>query len=150
MSDVAASPYKMAANFRWFAVVYLVVTVIVATLTELAYQNGIELPTTGLNIGAFAGVSAVAGQRFATKRDWNWSSADRHQLALGYTLVSVVISFVLVGALATFDPTTRATIADLSAEVGLLALAIMGVAVLIFFVTARLTLGLMARRGKRN
>lgn len=142
--------YTIAANCRWFAIVYTAVTVAVAALVELAYQNGIEIPTTGLNIGAFAGVTAAAGQRFASRHDWLWSSRERSQLALAYVALSIATSFALLGAFLVFDVASRQAIIAMVTQLGAWMLAILAIVALVLFGAARLTLGLIAQRGKRN
>lgn len=150
MSEAAAPTYTIAANGRWFALVYTAITLLLAVIVGVAYEYGVEIPTTGVNIGAFAGVASIAGQRFATRRDWTWTSKERHQLALTYMALSCVTSFALFAVLLAIDATTRDAVMAMVSQLGGFIAAIFVVVALVFYGMARVMLAIIAKRGKRQ
>lgn len=150
MSEAPKPTHTIAANLRWFAVIYTIATVVVSAAVELAYRSGLELPTTGLNIGVYAGVTLAAAQRFVARRDRQWDGRIRHNLALGYTLVSFAVSVVLFGALMAFDEITRRSVVDIFTQSGAIMIGAVVVAVAIFYGMARLMLGVAKKRGEQK
>lgn len=146
MSDVSAPSYSIAANLRWFALIYLAALIVVVILVVVLENFGVTLPSTGLGLGLYAGVVATAGQRFAQRRDW--SGRDRNLLSLGYTIVAAGISCGLAGALLFVDP-AAVGIGDAAGLTGIIAIAALVVG-LIYYGMARLMLMLIARRVSRT
>lgn len=135
--------YTMAANLRWFGLIYVAAVAVLVVIVGLLQSAGVELPTTGLSIGLFAGVVAVAGQRFAARRAW--TGRDRNLLALGYMIVAAAISCLLAAALTVVDASVFDEMARSGALAGMIVVVVAVVAA-IYFVTARLTLMLIARQ----
>ncbi|MCX7358895.1 MAG: ABZJ_00895 family protein [Alphaproteobacteria bacterium] len=135
--------YTVAANLRWFGLFYVAAVVVLVVIVGVLQTMGVELPTTGLGIGLFAGVVAAAGQRFATRRAW--TSRDRNLLALGYMIVAASISCLVAASLIVVDSSTYDEIARSGALAGM-AVLVVAVVGAIYFVTARLTLRLIARQ----
>lgn len=150
MTNAAASPATIAANLRWFAVVYAVALVAIGVAVAIAANYGIELPTTGAAIGAYAGVCVASAQRFALRRAFNWSSADRHKLALGYTAIAVVVECGLFAAAARVDPTAGAQLIDAWRAAPQLLIAFAAIALTIHYGMARLMLRFIANRGEKQ
>ena len=150
MSEALTPGYTIAANLRWFAVIYTIATVVVAAAVELAYRNGVELPTTGLNIGVYAGVTLAAAQRFAARRAREWDGRIRNNLALGYTLASTAVSVVLFGALLAFDEITRRSVVDMFSQSSAIMIGALVVGVVIFYGMARLMLGVAQKVGDQK
>lgn len=150
MSEATAPEYTIAANARWFTIVYVAVTLVVAVIVGVAYEYGIEIPTTGASIGAFAGVALAAGQRFATKRNGLWTGKERHQLALAYVALSFASSLVLAAALLMIDEMTRDAIFALTGEYGGFIAIIFAVMAVVFYGMARVMLAIAAKRGKQK
>ena len=149
MSVVTDVPgYSIAANLRWFAAVYLIVIVVLSVAIALAERYQINVPATGLSIGSFIGMVYAAGARFAQKRNHEWTSKDRNVLAFGYTGVSVVISCIMMGALAALDdPSTGSELSALTGQLGGIIAVTMIVVLLLYFAVARFALMMIARRG---
>lgn len=150
MSEATVPAYTIAANARWFTVVYTAVTLAVAVIVGVAYQYGIEIPTSGASIGAFAGVALAAGQRFATKRDGLWTGKDRHKLALIYVAMSFASSLVLFAALLMIDQMTRDVILALIGEYGAFIAIVFAVMAVVFYGMARVMLAIAAKRGEQK
>lgn len=142
MSDTDTPNYTIAANLRWFALIYFAALIAVMMLVVILQNFGVTLPSTGLSIGLYAGVVAAAGQRFALRR--RWTGRDRNLLALGYTAIAAAISCALAGALVFVDPAAMG-LGNLSGMVGLAAIVVVIVG-LIYYGMARLMLMLIARR----
>lgn len=147
MSEAAAPTYTIAANLRWFAVVYVVALILLGFIVGLLRALGVDLPSTGLGIGVFAALSYIAGVRFGSRR--SWTGRDRHNLALGYVCVALVLSCTLLAIVLVIDPMTAAMLSDAGQIAGVLALIIAGVA-LLYYGMARLVLMIAARRGANN
>lgn len=135
--------YTIAANLRWFALVYVVSIVVLGLIVGYLQTVGVTLPTTGLGIGLFAGIVAAAGARFSTRRAW--TSPDRNLLALGYMAVAATLSCLLAAALVFTDASTLHDLTSGGSFV-VMALVVMFVVAVIYFITGRLTLMLIARR----
>jgi hypothetical protein len=148
VSVTAADPaYTIAQNLRWFALVYLVALVLTAALAAYLQTINITLPSTGVGIGVYAGVVAVAGHRFANRRDW--TGRDRNLLSFGYVAIAVVLSCALAGLLIFVESSPFAAMSSDAMFMGIIAAALL-IAALIYYAMARLMLWLIARRLNRE
>jgi hypothetical protein len=145
--NAATSAYTIAANLRWFALVYLVAILLTAALAAYLQTINITLPSTGVGIGVYAGVVAAAGHRFANRRDW--TGRDRNLLSLGYVAIAVVLSCALAGVLIYLEPSTFAAMSADATFITIIAAALL-IAALIYYAMARLMLWLIARRLNRE
>jgi hypothetical protein len=145
VSESTAPTYTIAANLRWFAVTYIVASILYAFVINLLRKVGVDLPSVGIGIGVYIALVYLAGSRFVTRRGYDWGSLDRHNLALGY--VSVVVLVACVGATAAFFLAPAPP--DLGMAVGIVIVIII-VSALICYGVARLILKLIARRGKQQ
>jgi hypothetical protein len=144
VSEAAQPTYSIAANLRWFAAVYVVASILYAFVINLLAKFGIDLPSVGVGIGVYVALVYVAGIRFAGRRGYAWASRDRHHLALGYAIITVLVA--AVGATAAFFLTPLPQTSDLGAAVGIV-VAIVILTGLISYGIARVILKLIARRG---
>lgn len=147
MSEDAQTDYTIAENLRWFAAVYVAGLLLVGFVVGmLRAAAGLELPSTGIGIGIYAALVYLAGSRFAARRGYNWTSRDRHNLALGYLITAIVVSCVLMAAMLIIEPSALAMFSNLGGIAGILIAIILGVA-LLYYGMARIMLKLIARRG---
>lgn len=153
MSDSAHPAYSVAANLRWFAVVYFAVSAALsaALIVALYVLPNFAPPTAGLSIGIYVGVVYAAGLRFKQKTDTQWTSRDRNWLAPGYAGVSFIVSLLIIGFAFPFDPGTR-DMAALVMSDGATAIAIAIPTIwFVFWAVARCSLAVVARqRGKQQ
>lgn len=147
MSDATRPAHSVAANLRWFAVVYLVALIVLSFVVNLLQTLGVALPSTGVGIGVFAALTYLAGSRFAARRDW--TGRDRHHLALGYVAIAIAVSCALMTIVMLLDPATAAMLTGIGDMLGVVLLIAAGVA-LFYYGMARLMLMLLARRGKQQ
>jgi hypothetical protein len=147
VSETAQPTYTIAANLRWFAAVYVASVIVLSFAVNLLRTVGVDLPSTGLDIGVFVALTYVAGGRFSSRRAW--TGADRHMLALGYAAVAILLSTARVAAVMLIDPATRSMVTA-SAQTMALTLAVVAGFALIYYGMARLMLTLLARRGKQQ
>jgi hypothetical protein len=142
----AAPAYTIAANLRWLSVAYVIIEMIVAAILIGASFAGFDLPATGASVGAYAGAVSAAGYRFAGRRP-DWTSKDRHALALGYLLASVVVSCALIGLYLAFDQSPISDFLDLVAQGGLgLVIGFVIFAAVLYYALGRFMLRFIARR----
>lgn len=147
MSESTQTDYTIAENLRWFAAVYVAALLLVGfAVGMLRAAAGVELPSTGIGIGIYVALVFLAGNRFAGRRGYNWTSRDRHNLALGYLIIAVVTSCLLMAAMFVLEPASLAMVSGLGSMAGILIAIIVGVA-LLYYGAARLMLKLIARRG---
>ena len=147
MSDSAQFDYTIAENLRWFGAVYVAALLLVGfAIGMLRAAAGIELPSTGIGIGVYVALVYLAGNRFAGRRGFNWTSGDRHNLALGYLIIAVVVSCLLMAAMFALEPASLAMLSNLSGMIGILIAIVLAVA-LLYYGMARVALKLIARRG---
>lgn len=148
MSETVAPRYMIAANLRWFAVVYFLVTLAVIVGSAVAERYGLTVPSTGVSIGVLVGTTWVAGDRLA-KSLAAWSSAQRHQLALGYTLVSTLLTIPLAVIAATvaviFAGVPVAAFQALFAQYGLVYAIAIPIGILLSYAVARFALSQVAK-----
>ena len=98
MSDaVAIRRYSIAANLRWFTVALVIISLPLAIVGFVVGRFGstFELPQ-AVAYGFFALAAAIAGRRFAYKSAGQWSHRDRVALAIGYSLIDIVLTSALV------------------------------------------------------
>ncbi|QGZ95169.1 ABZJ_00895 family protein [Terricaulis silvestris] len=147
MSEAAQPTYSVAANLRWFAVVYIVALILLGFIVNLLRTVGVDLPSTGIGIGVFAALVYLAGSRFAARREW--TGRDRHNLALGYVAVAITVSCTLMAIVMLLDPATAAMLMGIGDMIGVVLAIAAGVA-LFYYGMARLMLMMLARRGKQQ
>jgi hypothetical protein len=147
VSEAAQPTYSVAANLRWFAAVYIASVIVLSFVVNLLRTIGVDLPGAGLDIGIFVALAYVAGSRFAARRAW--TGADRHNLALGYAAVAIVLVCARVIAVLLIDPSASAMITA-SAQTIAVTLAVVVALALFYYGAARLMLMFIARRGKQQ
>jgi hypothetical protein len=147
VSETATPTYTIAASIRWFASVYLVSVILLSFIVNLLRTVGVDLPSAGLDIGVFVALTYLAGNRFAARRAW--TGGDRHNLALGYAAVAILLSCARVVAVMLLDPTTASMIGATVQTIALAVAVVAGLA-LIYYGLARLMLMIAARRGKQQ
>lgn len=147
MSDAAQPTYTVAANLRWFAVVYVVALILLGFVVNLLRAAGVDLPSTGIGIGVFAALVYLAGSRFAARRAW--IGRDRHNLALGYVIIAIAVSCTLMAIVLAIDPATAAMLSGIGDVLGVVLAIAAGVA-LFYYGMARLMLMMLARKGKQQ
>ena len=148
MSETAQPGYTVAENLRWFAVAYLIALILFGFLVNLLRNAGVDIPQTGVGVGIYAGAVLAAGSRFAGRRG-DWTSRDRHNLALGYLIIAILVSCALMAAMFVIEPATFAMMSGLGSMIGVVVAIVLGVA-LLYYGMARLMLKLIARRGGRQ
>jgi hypothetical protein len=147
VSEAAQPTYSVAANLRWFAVVYIVALILLGFIVNLLRTVGVDLPSSGIGIGVFAALVYLAGSRFAARREW--TGRDRHNLALGYVVVAILVSCLLMAIVLALDPAAASMLAGAGQMIGVILAIVVGVAV-IYYGMARLMLMMLARRGKQQ
>jgi hypothetical protein len=147
VSETAQPTYTVAANLRWFAVVYVVALILLRFIVNLLRTVGVDLPSTGIGIGVFAALVYLAGSRFAARREW--TGRDRHNLALGYVVVAILVSCSLMAIVIAIDPATASMLTGIGNMIGVVLAIAAGVA-LFYYGMARLMLMMLARRGKQQ
>lgn len=147
MSESAQNDYTIAENLRWFGAVYVAALLLVGfAVGMLRAAAGIELPSTGIGIGVYVALVYLAGNRFAARRGFNWTSRDRHNLALGYLILAVLVSCALMALMFVIEPASIAMLSGLGNMIAIV-IAIVLVVALLYYGMARLALKLIARRG---
>lgn len=147
-----ATSTTLADNLRWFATIYVLGTIGAMIALGALSQIGINVPGPGVGAGLFFGIVALSTQRLAKQRDI--TKQERGKLALGYVLLALAISIVLIAlmlaaALALVGPHMLAQMIPLDAgALGFVAIALIVVS-LIYFVGARFVVGMVAARTKR-
>jgi hypothetical protein len=147
VSEAAQPTYSVAANLRWFAVVYIVALILLGFIVNLLRTVGVDLPSSGIGIGVFAALVYLGGSRFAARREW--TGRDRHNLALGYVVVAILVSCLLMAIVLALDPAAASMLAGAGQMIGVILAIVVGVAV-IYYGMARLMLMMLARRGKQQ
>ncbi len=102
MSDASNSPtYGKTPNLGWFALVHFSITVGAIVVSALLEKFGLSLPSTGVSIGVIFASSWLAGDKLASSLK-DWSSDQRHQLALRYSVIAsfLMVPLALIAALA--------------------------------------------------
>jgi hypothetical protein len=63
VNEGAAPAHTIAANLRWFAVVYVIALIVLSFVVNLLRTVGVPLPSAGLGIGGFVARVYLAGSR---------------------------------------------------------------------------------------
>lgn len=143
MNDIAAPPYTIGANLLWFALIYAVAIVVTTLVAEILRELRVTLPDAGVSVGVFAGTAAIAGNRFAERREW--TRRDHNLLSAGYAVVAVLVSLAFTALLALMNPADFSTLVDLS-QWGIIAGILFIVVPLVLYGVSRLILMFVARR----
>jgi hypothetical protein len=147
-SPVAASP---SANWGFYLLVNVGLSLAVGIVAALASAAGIELPGPAMNLFVLFLSVMIAGGRWLKANGLSWTRRDRGRLALAYTAVNLVLT-VVAGA-ATFYLIKAGLGADLGLPsdattlsanaLGIILVAAVLIAVAISYALTRLVLGVI-------
>lgn len=144
-----------AANLRWFALIYLAISVGVTVLVFALAQLNVAPPVAGLSAGAFLAAVSAAGMRQAKKTEGGWTPADRAALSGGYVLVALGMTLMACGLIAAFAAVTLGSYFPTLAlawfkQFGLFAMVALLFIAGLYYAGARFVLGGIAKRERRR